>query len=107
LKPKNASERQRDFEAIAAKNAEVRREFVLTELQTCHTALQIGIVELAGGNLATGEKEITAAEECLRIVRRFLPGVEAEHRGEAQGKLAEMQSALDLLKSRASAKRRG
>ena len=105
MKPKNASARRRDFEAIAAKNAEVRREFA--ELQTCHTALQIGIVEHAGGNIATVEKEITAAEECLRIVRRFLPGVEAERRGEAQGKLAEMQSALDLLKSRASAKRRG
>lgn len=102
---KSASERQRDFEQISAKNAEVRRQFVTTELQTCETTIQVGEVELAAGNMPTVEKEIETVMKGMGVIERFLPGVQPEYRDELQRRLEAVRAALDRLTTSAAARR--
>lgn len=104
MRPRSAFERRRAFEELTAKNAVVRRQFLVTELATCETTVQIGEAELATGNMPTVDKEIAAVEKGIRTIHRFLPGIAPEERGDLVHRLAELEASVRQLRN-ASARR--
>jgi hypothetical protein len=81
------------------RTARTRYDFLMAELQTCFTAVDLGRFELSVGNIVVVEREVVAVERGIRVIHRFLPEASGEQRTEVEARLAELQSQLDSLKA--------
>ena len=89
----------KDIRELREKTGRTRYQFLMAELQTCFTALEMGKYELSVGNTTVAEREVASVEKGIRAIQRFLPEVSAEQRTEVETKLAELNEILDSLKA--------
>jgi hypothetical protein len=76
-----------------------RYQFLLAEIQTCVTALDMGLYELSAGNAAVAKREAALAEKGTQVIRQFLREVPAEQRPELEMRLTAVEEKLALLKA--------
>lgn len=89
--------REQAKEAIEG-TARTRYQFVLVELQTSFTGLDMGNFQLSVGNREGVIKEIQFAERGLREVERFAPALSEEQRAGVEEQLGRLREALESLR---------
>ena len=100
---KSFAQRKLEFAAISERHAQVRRQFIVVEIETCHTLIRLGEVELDARFLGTAAMQIADAEKGVAAIRHFLPGIDVGHRAGLELDLAGVEAALHKLKQKARA----
>jgi hypothetical protein len=92
---------------LSEKTARTRYEFLKVELQTCWTALEMGVYEFSMGNAAVAEAEVACVEKGISVIHQFLPAASAAQQLEVEAGLAKLTTALASLKATLNPRRSG
>jgi hypothetical protein len=90
---------EEEIKSVIEQTARTRYQFLLVEIQTCITAVDMGLYELSAGNAGAAKREAAVAEKGTQVIRRFLRDVEAGQRPELKARLAIVEERLALLKA--------
>lgn len=82
---------------LLARTAQTRYQFLIAELQTCLTALELGSFQFSVGNLEIARREVAVVETGIRTIEYFLAQVSLEQKIELQAKLLTLKWALYSL----------
>ena len=78
---------------------ETRSQFLKVELQTCFTALEMGIFEFTLGNIDIAQREAQSVDKGIQVIERFLPGLPEEQEPAVAAQLAELKEKLGSFKA--------
>ena len=83
---------------LAEKTIQIRYQFLVVELQTCFTSLEMARFELSVDNMPVAKREIAAVEKGLEVLKRFSAEMPPEQKQEMEAKMAELQAAYSVVK---------
>jgi hypothetical protein len=85
---------EKQIKELAEATEQIRYQFLLTELQTCFTSLEMALLEISIGSITHAKREVSVIEEGIRTIERFIPKVSLKQRPELERKLAELKEAF-------------
>lgn len=92
------SDLERQIRELAEATAQIRYQFVVAEVQTCFTSLEMARFELSIGNRTVAKREIAAAEKGVQVIERFIGELSPDQQREMGQKLTELKAAIEQLR---------
>jgi len=92
------SDSESEIRDLREKTNQNRRQFLVTEVQTCFIAIERAQLEISLGNTDEAQKEIAVASRGADVIERFLDKAPGEM-ADLEAKLAELRSSLESLRA--------
>jgi hypothetical protein len=90
---------EKDIRELFEKTTRTRYQFLLTDLQTCFTGLEMIKFHLSHGNIQVVKKEIASVEKGISAMQRLVPSLGPEQRLTIETKLTDLIDQFERLKA--------
>lgn len=81
------------MEELSDNTADTGYQFLVTEVQSCTTCIDIALYELEAGNLMMARHELENCKIGIGEILRFLPRIRPHQQATISARLAELQAA--------------